>query len=103
MIWCSTSWLALVEVAALLGLWGEAILVGHHLNVHHYHNRYIVIGVLDIPHFQVGAEGLAEVVGRWGAEGEQEMLQMTKERDGEDKGVGLVQEEGLWQEAVEGL
>ena len=43
------------------------------------------------------------MVGRWGAEGEQEMLQMIKEREGEDKGVGPDQEEGPWREAVEGL
>ena len=38
--------------------------------------------------FQVGLEGLDEAVARLEAGGEQQMVQMTKERDGEDNEGG---------------
>ena len=87
----------LMKVAAMLGLWGEAILVGHHHNAHHYYHQYILIAVFNRSLVQVGLEGLAEVEGRSGVGAEQKMVQMTREKAGEDK------EGGLGQEGVEGL
>ena len=97
MIRCLKSSFLLVEMAAIVVLWGEAILVGQHHNVHHYHKQQILISVIKSPLVQAGLVGLAEVVDRWEVGGEQEMAQMIMEKAGEDK------EGGLGQESVEGL
>ena len=88
----------LVEVATMLVLRGEAMLVRHHHNFHKCYQQYILIGVLNSPFVQVGVEGSAKVVGRWEVGEEQGMVQRPRGEAGEEGGVW--QEGGLGQEEV---